>query len=64
VGKTDFLTQQMMHDMTVLNEKIGVFSLEQPPEETGVRIAGKFAGRCFHIPDDGWTQEETGRRHR
>lgn len=58
VGKTDFLTQQMMHDMTVLNEKIGVFSLEQPPEETGVRIAGKFAGRCFHIPDDGWTQDE------
>jgi twinkle protein len=37
---------------------IGVFSLEQPPEETGERIAGKFAGRCFHIPDDGWTQEE------
>jgi twinkle protein len=58
VGKTDFLTQQMMHDMTVLNEPIGVFSLEQPPEETGERIAGKFAGKCFHIPDDGWTQEE------
>lgn len=58
VGKTDFLTQQMMHDMTVLNEPIGVFSLEQPPEETGVRIAGKYAKRCFHIPDDGWTQEE------
>jgi twinkle protein len=58
VGKTDFLTQQMMHDMTVLNEKIGVFSLEQPPEETGIRIAGKFAKRCFHIPDDGWTQDE------
>jgi twinkle protein len=58
VGKTDFLTQQMMHDMTVLNEPIGVFSLEQPPEETGERIAGKLAGKCFHIPDDGWTQEE------
>jgi twinkle protein len=58
VGKTDLLTQQMMFDMTELNEKIGVFSMEQPPEETVDRIAGKFAGKCFHIPDDGWTEEE------
>lgn len=58
VGKTDVLTQQIMHDITVLEEKVGVFFLEQEPEETGKRIAGKLAGKRFHVPDAGWSQEE------
>jgi twinkle protein len=60
VGKTDWFTEQMMYDMTRLNEPIGVFALEQMPDETGKRLAGKFAGKRFHIPaaKAGWKQEE------
>jgi twinkle protein len=32
--------------------------LEQPPSETGKRIAGKMAGKHFHVPDGSWTQDE------
>lgn len=58
VGKTDWFTEQMKYDMTVLEQDVGVFALEQPTEETAKRIAGKFAGRRFHVPDGSWTQEE------
>lgn len=58
IGKTDFLTQQIQHDIDVLGERVGLFMLEQDPSESVKRIAGKRAGKCFHIPDDGWTQEE------
>lgn len=58
IGKTDFLTQQITHDVVELDQKVGVFFLEQMPTETAKRLAGKFAGRRFHIPDAGWTEEE------
>jgi twinkle protein len=58
VGKTDFLTQQMAFDVTELKQKIGVISFEQQPEETGKRLAGKVAGKRFHIPDDSWNEAE------
>ena len=31
---------------------------EQQPVETAKRMAGKVAGRRFHVPDGSWTQEE------
>ncbi|PTS86459.1 DNA primase [Pseudomonas sp. HMWF032] len=58
VGKTDLFTQQMAFDVTELQEKAGVVYLEQDVVETGKRIAGKMAGKRFHVPDDGWTEEE------
>ncbi len=58
VGKTDFLTQQIIYDMQVLDEKVGVFFLEQMPVETALRLAGKHAGKLFHIPNGPWTTEE------
>ena len=58
VGKTDFLTQQIDMDIGELAQSVGVFFLEQQPAETVKRVAGKRAGRCFHVPDDGWTHEE------
>lgn len=58
VGKTDFLTQQVDFDIAELNEKVGLFFLEQQPVETAKRVAGKNAGRRFHIPDEGWTEQE------
>jgi twinkle protein len=58
IGKTDWLTQQIVFDITELNQKVGLFFLEQMPEETGRRIAGKLAKRRFHVPDGSWTDEE------
>ncbi len=58
VGKTDLFTQQMAFDITELGQKVGVIYLEQDIVETGKRIAGKMAGKRFHVPDDGWTEEE------
>ena len=58
VGKTDWLTQQIEFDVNTLNQKVGLFYFEQPPAETVKRIAGKFAGRRFHVPDGTWTQDE------
>ena len=58
VGKTDFLTQQIIYDMQVLDQKVGVFFLEQMPVETALRLAGKHAGKLFHIPNGPWTTEE------
>ena len=58
VGKTDFLTQQVAFDIAVLNQSVGVIFLEQKPAESAKRIAGKIAGKRFHVPDAGWTVEE------
>lgn len=58
VGKTDFLTQQISYDATVLHEPVGLFFLEQKPVETAKRIAGKIAGKSFHIPDGDWEIQE------
>lgn len=52
VGKTDFITQQIMYDLTELNLKVGIFFLEQQPYETVQRLAGKLKGQRFHVPPD------------
>jgi twinkle protein len=58
IGKTDFFTQQIQHDVDVLGEKVGLLIFEQNPAETVKRLAGKFAGKRFHVPDGSWTQDE------
>jgi twinkle protein len=58
VGKSDFLAQQISFDITVLNQRVGTIFLEQKPTETGKRVAGKIAGKRFHVPNAGWTEEE------
>ena len=58
IGKTDWFTQSIAFDVLTLNIKCGVIYLEQPPGETGKRIAGKAAGKAFHVPDGSWTQDE------
>jgi twinkle protein len=57
-GKTDFMLQQIAYDIQELNQKVGVVFLEQAPEETVVRLAGKIVGKRFHIDDGSWTLEE------
>jgi twinkle protein len=58
VGKTDVLTQVVMHTLTVHKKPVGVFFLETDPRDTLVRIAGKLVGKAFHVPGDGWTTDE------
>ena len=60
VGKTDFITQQIAYDVTTLGLKVGTIFLEQKPVETVKRLAGKLAGKRFHVPpvDNEWTQDE------
>jgi twinkle protein len=58
IGKTDFLTQQIDYDISTLGQKVGLIFLEQKPIETVVRVAGKHAGKRFHVPDGSWTAEE------
>lgn len=58
IGKTDFFTQTIKHLVVEHKQPCGVFALEQSPTETAMRIAGKLAGRTFHIPDSGWTEED------
>lgn len=57
VGKTDFMTQQASEDIKD-GEKVALFFMEQPNVETAKRLAGKIAGKRFHVPDAGWTPED------
>lgn len=61
IGKTDFLTQQIAYDVTELDQKVGLFFLEQKPTETAKRVAGKIEGKRFHVPDGSWEMEELKR---
>ncbi len=58
IGKTDVFTQIIAQTITDLGEPVGVFYLEQPPQETVRRIAGKLYGKRFHVPNGGWASDE------
>jgi len=58
IGKSDVFDEIIVFTAMELNEKCGVFKLEQPPAESAKRLAGKHASKRFHVPDAGWTQEE------
>jgi twinkle protein len=58
IGKTDWLTQQIAYDVDTLGLPVGLMFLETPVAELGKRVAGKIAGRTFHIPDSGWEKSE------
>lgn len=51
-GKSDLEAEIALHLAHVHNQKVGLFFLEQQPKETGLRLAGKVAGKRFHIPND------------
>lgn len=58
IGKTDVFTQQIAFDVDTLKQRVGLIFLEQQPTETVTRVAGKLAGKRFHVPDGSWTKEE------
>ena len=57
-GKTDVFTQVVDQTVFQLELPVGLIYLEQPPVETIRRVAGKHAGKRFHVPDEEWTVEE------
>lgn len=57
-GKTDLILQQVAFDVMDLGLTVGVLLLEQPVADTGRRVAGKIAGRRFHVPDGSWSTED------
>jgi twinkle protein len=57
-GKTSFLTQIIAHWLTVERIPVGAFFLESTPVELTRRILGVLAGKTFHVPDSGWTEED------
>lgn len=59
IGKTDFTTQCIAFDALHLGMMTAVIYLEQPPVETLKRLAGKIAGKPFHIPAEDLPPEET-----
>lgn len=50
IGKTDWFTQSIVYDATVLGLATGLLYLEQPPVETLRRLAGKLVGKVMHVP--------------
>jgi len=58
IGKTDVFTQIITDTITTHKLPVGLFYLEQPPVETLRRVAGKYAGKRFHVPDAGWEADE------
>ena len=57
-GKTDIFTQIIAHILKHNNLPVAAFYMEQAVGETGKRVAGKMAGKLFHIPDAQWSKEE------
>lgn len=58
VGKTEVFLELVKHAVVDMGEACGLFMLEQPTRETGLRLAGKIAGKRFHITDGSWEQSE------
>lgn len=58
IGKTDFTTQSIAFDAFTLGLMTAVIYLEQPPVETLKRLAGKIAGKQFHIPAEELEEHE------
>lgn len=58
VGKTDVFTQIIAHLLFEHQERVGVIALEQSPADTVRRVAGKQAGKLFHVPDADWEPSE------
>lgn len=58
IGKTDFFAQTIKHLLVQHKVAVAVFSFEQSPVETAVRVAGKLVERKLHVPDGDWTTED------
>ena len=58
VGKTDFITQQIAHDVVKLRRPVGVFYLEMSKPEFAKRLASKLDSCLYHVPNSGTSKED------
>ena len=58
IGKTDFMLETGEYNWRECGLPSGYIFLETPSEEVLQRLAGKHAGKPFHVPDGEWTTEE------
>ena len=61
VGKTEFIKEIVFH-MLEQNVKVGMFSLEQKPDDTIRRLIGGKVNKRLHIPTNEWWDEDVIRR--
>lgn len=57
IGKTDFLTEFVAHDLRE-GRAAAVYFGEQPPSETPKRVAGKLVGKPYFRPDYEYEADE------
>lgn len=57
-GKTDVLTEIMLHLVQHHGVSVGAFFLESTPVELSQRFAGKMASKPFHLPGGDFTQAD------
>lgn len=57
MGKSEFVNQYV-HFLIQNGEKVALFKLEEMPEMTVRKVAGKLKHKQFHKPDGDFTQEE------
>ena len=64
IGKTDFVQEIILHLINTCGTSVGLFFLEESPVLTLKKLAGKLAGKRFHIPNPEppqerlWTDDE------
>jgi twinkle protein len=56
VGKTEFV-KELIYDLLEKKVKVGVFSLEQNPEDTIRRLIGGKVNKRLHLPTETWWDE-------
>lgn len=60
-GKTTFIQQQLAFDIADKlcgGHKVAAFAFETSPDEFSKYVAGMVAGKTFHVPGTGWTEQQ------
>jgi twinkle protein len=57
VGKSDLFKDHALH-LVKMGLKVGLIFLEEPPAHTARMLAGKSAGKRFHVPGASYTRDE------
>lgn len=58
IGKSEFIKDILFHLTLEHGQKVGVFSFEQDPSETLLRMAGSVLNKRLHVPGSDWNEEE------
>lgn len=61
-GKTDFLLQQADYDVRTLDQKVGLFLVENDPAEVLQYLAGKADGKFYYEPNHPHREEQDAMR--